>query len=383
MIGKLSWDIRSGSDVLPVTTGTISIDDQNIPAITASVSVPYDASLLERIDPRSSSVPRVTLIGRMTQWSSRPIGDLSAYAVAQGGTFADLSAAWAGLQFSDVSAMFGTPLNTSAPTEPQSMRLDLHVREISYDDWEMRLDLASDEALLTDWAPSSQADVLEMIQYGDTHDMLRVDSWVNLILGMAIGRSLPDGPYNGDTISSVDAVTVDYGRSGYEMFRPALEDTDLKLRVNRSGLGFTLQRPENELPGKEWFSLLTHREVISAQQVRSRTGDWYDSVALTVDLENGIGFTGYPNGDHTRTYTEKFQTGTPTAAMAQNIVRRTINRGRFIDITAPIRLGVFMRDEFTYQPFDGATGEEYQWAVKAVSYDLQTATMRIRGERRY
>jgi hypothetical protein len=63
-----------------------------------------------------------------------------------------------------------------------------------------------------------------------------------------------------------------------------------------------------------------------------------------------------------------------------NINTRNRNRGQFIDIVAPIKLGVFMMDEFTYAP---DVGPVQPWRVQGVSYDFLAGTMNIRGVQRY
>lgn len=386
MIGILTWDIRVDGTTLVAEAGTLSIDDQNIPAITASVTVPFDADVLAAIDPRTTDVPRVMLHGQLTEWSSVPLSAVSTYAAAVGGTIASLTTAWSGLELRDVSRMFGAPLHTFAADAPTSMALDLHVREISHDDWEMTISLASDEALLTDWAPTSAGDVLPMTNETAITNRQQVATWVNPVIGSVLGYRLTPGPYDTAALSATWSDLIDWTvwTSAWDMFRPAIEDTDLKLRVGPTGRGLSLQRPENAIRNPAQYAfLLTPADVTSVKHTYSRNGDWYDSALLR--RPDGTGTRGNPNpGTHSRTYIEAVpDTVKPSYAMAQNIARRSANRGRFIDITAPIRLDVFMTDEFTYLP-DGATpGPDYEWRVKSVSYDFLAETMNIRGERRY
>lgn len=386
MIGTLTWDIRVGDTTLPAEVGNLSIDDQNIPAITASVTVPFDEDLLPLLDPRTTDVPRVMLHGQLTEWASVPLSAVSAYTDAAGGTIASLTTAWSGLELADVSAMFGAPLHPSAAAAPTSMALDLHVRELTHDDWEMNISLASDEALLTDWAPTSAGDVLPMNNETSISNRQQVATWVNPVIGSVLGYRLTPGPYDTAGLSATWSDLIDWTvwTSAWDMFRPAIEDTDLKLRVGPTGRGFTLLRPEDAIRDQADHAFqLTSADVISARPVYSRNGDWYDSALLR--RPDGTGTRGSPNpGTHSRTYIEAVpDTVKPSYAMAQNIARRSANRGRFIDIVAPIRLDVFMTDEFTYLP-DGATaGPDYEWRVKSVSYDFLAGTMNLRGERRY
>ncbi len=382
MIGILDWEIRALDTTLPVTGGNINIDDQNIPAIVATVVVPYDEDLFNGLDPRQTPVPRVTVNGAFTEWAAKPISAMSAQAATAGGTIADLSAAWAGLQFWDVTDMFASPLNVAASYDDQTMSLDLHVREIAEDGFEMVINLASDEALLMDWSATSEADRQLFLDIRDGMDTTKIRTWVDPTLRVVLGYGLDPTVYDSQTLSvaSSDLLTPIRETNALDYMRPFLEDTDLKLRVGRSGRGFTLQRAENELPDIPWFSLFTEDNVISVKRVYSRTGEWYDSAELISDVSADAG---YPDGPHSRTYNEDFGKRLTSVSMAQNIVRRTQNRGRFIDIKAPIRLGVFMRDEFTYAPEGSVPGPDIQWAVKSVSYDLTTGTMSIRGAQRY
>lgn len=393
MIGILDWEMRYKNTVLESTgAGSINIDDQNVPAITASIAVPYVESLFNEIDPQQTDIQRVTITGRFTQWASKDVSDVSAYLIANGiTTVASLSTLWAGKTVADITNLFGTPLDVAAGGNltPQEMSLDLSVREISHDYSTMTVSLASDEAPLMDWAPTSpeDMDLIHANRVWSPAQQQQVRYWVDPVLLTVLHRGLDVNAYNTKLLSAPNEDVIDWidWSSAWDLMRPALEDTDLKLRVNRSGLGFSLQLPENEIPGKAWYTTLTEADVWTAKLVRSRTGDWYDS-ALVKSPDDPDGRAGWPRsgGIHSRTYIETApKTVKPTAAMAQNIARRTRNRGDLIDITAPIRLGVFMTDEFTYLPAGAAAGPDFEWRVKSVTYDFESATMSIRGERPY
>lgn len=388
MIGILEWDIRSFGTTLAVISGSISIDDQNIPAITASVVVPYDEELSQKLDPRQTPVPRVLLNGTLTEWASQTLGDVSAYFIENTATtLSGVSALWSGNTLTDVTNMFGRPLHALAQETPQTMSLDLHVREIDDDGFEMTISLASDEALLTDWAPTSGQDMIMISDVMGAANPQQAASWINPFLTVVLGYQLTPGPYDTSALSDTYTNILDWSRwsSAWDMFRPVLEDTDLKLRVRPSGRGFTLERPENPINSPADHSwLFTDEDVTKVRHVRSRSGDWYDSALLTTAEMAGGTTVGSPSpGTHSRTYIETVpDTFKPSPSMAQNIVRRAQNRGQFIDIEAPIQLGVFMRDEFTYVHEIGDPDPE-QWIAKAVSYDLTAGTMNIRGEQRY
>ncbi|WP_419707666.1 hypothetical protein [Promicromonospora sp. NFX87] len=388
MIGILNWDIRALDTTLPVTAGSINIDDQNRVAIMASVSVPFDETLFEGLDPRQTPVPRVKLNGTLTQWYSLPVSAMSTQATTAGGTLADLTIAWAGLEVRDVSAMFGGPLDPTAidNDQLQAMSLDLHVREIKTDDFEMVIELASDEALLQDWSATSSNDTDAFLEIRSGMDETEILAWVDPVLRVVLGYGLDPTVYDTTSLSVPysDLLTPIRETNALDYLRPFLEDTDLKLRVNPSGRGFTLQRPENYINNPAHHSwLFLEDDVISAKRVVTRSGEWYDSVELHRPSTEGNSY-GYPtSGTHSRTYLESWAGRKPSSSMAQNIWRRTKNRGRFIDLVVPIHLGVFMRDEFTYLPTGATPGPDYQWAVKSVTYDLVAGTMSIRGEQRY
>lgn len=385
MIGILEWEIRALDTTLTVTGGTISVDDQNIPAITSTVTVPFDPALFDGLDPRQTPVPRVVLSGTLSEWASQPLSVMSEYAASEGGTIADLSAAWSGLQIRDVSEMFGAPMQAAASSTPQTMSLDLHVREIQADDFEMVINLASDEALLLDWTPAKFEQITEIRDFQVGLPANRVSTYVDSVLQYLLGRPTDVNVYSATTLISLPTDIMQWSLypTAWDMIRPALEDADLKLRVNPTGTGFTLQRPENYINEPATHSwLFTAENVTSARRVYTRSGDWYDAALLI--SEDGTVKRGHPAAPHSRTWREQLSEGmTPSDSMAQNIVTRASNRGRVIDLVAPIRLGVFMRDQFTYLPEGATPGPDYQWIVKSVSYDLPTATMRIRGEHRY
>ena len=389
MIGTLTWDIRAADQTLVVLTGTMSIDDQNIPAATADLVVPYDAAVLAVLDPRSTNVPRVVLTGRISDWASRPVSTMSAYLVAAGGTVADATALWTGYEARDVSALFGGRLHEMSLDAPRTMSISLHVREINHDEGAntMTVSLASDEALLTDWVCVSTYDVNKLIDAGDGAPANWASSYVNMPLTVVLGRPADENVYTSTTLSAdfeFSILDIAKGPTAWEMVRAALDDADLSLRLNPSGIGFSLQRPENSINNTGTHAwLFTQDEVISAKQVYSRSGEWYDSAFL---MRDGVPTAGYPiTGPHSRTYREDWRDGTkPTTSMATSIVRRSRNRGRFIDIVAPIRFletgGMFMRDEFTYEDAEGVL---HPWITKSVNYDFSAGTMSFRGEQRY
>lgn len=387
MIGRLAFTVRYENTVLEGSTGNLTIDDQNVPAISGSIVTPYDADVFDAIDPRATVVPRVTVRAWLSEWSSLTLADVTAHLARWHATdLADVSRMWNGLNLGDLTAKFGAPLHPLAQYQARTMELDLHVREISEDGREMRFDVASDEELLRDWAPSNSQDLTDLTQGLQGFPQNQVGSFVNVFLQAVLQRSLIPGPYDSQVLTSSDLVQVDYANSAYDMFRPALEDADVKLRVHPNGRDFSLERPENYINSPAEHSwLFTGRELGDGgmRRTKTRTGDWYDSAGLLRETDTGYQFAGHPGGLHSRTYVEELTIGKPSIAMAQGIVRRARNRGEFIDLQGPIIPGVFMRDEFVYLP-DGATpGPDYQWICKSVSYDFTSGLMNIRGERRY
>lgn len=389
MIGILDWEIRAAGTTLTATGGNINIDDQNVPAITASVVVPHDQTFFDALDPRQTPVPRVIVNGTLTEWASRNVGEVSAYFLANSATtVAGVSSLWSGMNIGDVTQLFGKPLHALAPNAPRRMTLDLHVREIDTDGFEMTITLASDEALLMDWSPTSGEDLLPLFDAQAGMSPRWVSTYVGPVLQTVLGVDLTPGPYDTTSLSyvSTPAEILDWSGfpSAWDMMRPALEDTDLKLRCNPTGRGFSLQRPVNSIrnPADHAF-LLTSQEVTTVRHVYSRSGDWYDSAILN-NSDGTVGW-GYPVAGtlHSRTYREEMPEGIkPSVSMAENITRRSVNRGKFIDITAPIQPIVFMRDEFAYVENIGDPDPE-QWITKSVSYDITSGLMNIRGEERY
>jgi hypothetical protein len=389
MIGILDWDIRIADTTLQVEAGSINIDEMNIPAITASVVVPYDAAVFDQIDPRQTEVPRAILTGRFTDWASNPLSAMTSYFADNGAvTLANVSTLWAGLQLRDVSAMFGSPLHAGAIDNEThtTMPLHLHVREIEEDERAktMTVLLASDEALLTDWGPTDGLDMGKINDYAEGMNVQHARTYIDPLLQVVLGIRTDVNAYSTTALSTVytDVIERSIDMSAWEMIRQPLDDANLKLRPNRDGVGFSLQHPVNEIPGKEWFSLITAAEVNNARQKCSRNDEWYDSVSLIAgdELATRV-YKGGPTGVHSRTYRERFPESTPlTSSQVVNINTRNANRGQFIDITMPIRLGVFMMDEFTYEREDTTL---QQWRVQAVTYDITSSTMNIRGVQRY
>lgn len=383
MIAILEWEIRAADITLEVISGNVSIDDQNVPAITASLLVPYDATVAAALDPRQTVPPRVTLTARMTEWASGPISAITTF-LASATTIAGITARWPGTTLGDISSTFGGPLHAGASTTPTEMSFDLHVREIDDGSYDMTVSLASDEALLPDWAPTDGLDFGRLNDYQEGIPDQQVRKWVDPILQLVLGRKTDVNAYSTANLTTVytDVINRTLDMSGWDMLRQPLDDADLKLRVNRDGAGFSMLPPNDEIPGKAWSAVLTDDDVLTARRVRTRSEEWYDSVGLVAgDAAGTRVFKGGPTGTHSRTYRERFPDGTKlTSAMVRNIIKRTANRGRFLDIRAPIILGIFMMDEFTYTP-DGGAPEP--WVVKSINYDVMSGEMAIRAAQPY
>ena len=384
MIGTLTWEVYGAGKSFIVTAGNLNIDEMNVPAISGSFIIPYDEATFDALDPRQTPVPRVRITGTFSEWAAEPLSAITEYAAANGATtLAGLSALWAGLTLADISAMFGTPLSATADLEPTVQEYDLHVRELDADKFDMVVSVASDEALLTDWAPTDGLDFGAINAYAENMNVQQARTYIDPILQHVLGERAATNVYSTTTLSTVytSVINRSLDMTAWEMLLQPLNDANLKLRVNRDGKGFSLQHPVNEIPGKEWFSLLTDDDVISARRVLSRNSDWYDSVNLVAGEGAAKVFKGGPTATHSRTYRERYDEGTPlTSSQVVNINTRNRNRGQFIDIVAPIKLGVFMMDEFTYAPDVGAV---QPWRVQGVSYDFLAGTMNIRGVQRY
>lgn len=387
MIGILDWELRAADITLTALAGTMNIDEMNVPAITASVLVPYDADVFAALDPRQTPPPRAVLRGTFTQWASQPLSAMTSYFADNSVvTLADLSSLWSGLTLGDITDLFATPLDAAAlgNLEPDVMEIELHVRELDASSWDMSISLASDEALLTDWTPTDGLDFGQINDYAEGMPVQQARTYIDPILQTVLGIRTDTNVYSSDLLSSpyADVINRTLDMSAWELVRQPLDDAGLKLRVNRDGRGFSLQHPVNEIPTKTWLSLFGESDVISVRHKYSRNDDWYDSALLSsVTAAGAATYKGGPTGTHSRTYRESYPEGTKfTSSQIVNINLRNANRGQFIIITAPIRLGVFMMDEFAYAP---TVGPVEQWRVQGVSYDIESGTMNILGVQRY
>ena len=396
-VSSTTWEARIGDTILPITAGAITIDELQLPAINSSIVVPYDLELLEALDPRDTVPPRVTVNGRYSSWAAKTLGDMDSWLTGQGAvTIGDASALFQALDpstntISDVTDAFGTPMDPGGadPDDGGMMSLSLHVREVETDKAgaTMRISLASDEALLTDWAPTSGFDMLSIGEADDGLPAGEIKTRVEPFLRVVLGYGLTPGPYDSTMLSDLAPGAIfDWTKysSAYDMFRPGLDDTNLKIRVLPGG-GMGLFRPEGYINSPGTHSWLFEDEAImNVKHTRSRSADWYDSAMLNNnDGSNSLGFPA--SGEtHSRTYVEDLPSAQRvTTQMPLNVVTRASNRGEFIEITAPIDVtdgGVYMMDEFVYAPEDGLAE---QWRVQNVTYDLLSDTMIIRGVKRY
>lgn len=379
-----SWHLDHAGTDLPILSGGFTVDEINVPAVSGTVVVPDTPGLLMQLDPRTSPPPRVQITGQRTYWASMTVAEFSAALTAAGLlTVAQVSTAWTGWTVADVSDAYGTPLSDQGADPTDTMSMSLHVRSVRRDvrGGTLAVSVASDEALLTDWAPSRTSD-LSALNELVAGQPVRVSTYVNAVLETVIGRRLTPGVYDTDVPSEVFPWTIDM--TAWEMIRPFLDDTNTKLRVHPDGETWTLERPENQITA-DGFHHFPAAELLDGFEEYSRTGDWYDAVILAaVNPVTGLDRTaGYPAGPHSRTYRERLpRDSRPNQSMARNIHTRSIQRGRLAEVRIPINVGVWMRDVFTYRTA-AEPSPLPSWQVASVAYDITTDLMDITGIQPY
>lgn len=295
----------------------------------------------------------------------------------------DLTTAWSGWIVDDVTHYAADQLNepefdaTPGEWPSQEMTLSLHVREIVRDQLRATLAItaATDEALLTDWSPISQAEVDDINTLipdsGQT-----VGAVVAAVLSRTIGTQLTASSYDRDPIP--DPVRMSLGMTAWDLVRAALDIAGDKLRPTLDGAGLFINRPTNGDPNTPHPSGLSLGHVVASTERVTRSGDWYDSTALISQDENGLDVVvGDSLGPvHTRTYRERFPQGYPISQFqAESITERSQYRGRQPEISVPITMGTWIGDIVTFR-----TGPELfsaGWQVAAVSYDLQSDIMHL------
>lgn len=313
-----------GDIQLGVIRGSITADEGWAPYIQATIETPLDYSLLATLDPRSKS--RIKLYQTQSYGISEHLSVLSA--TFGGGTIATVTAAWTGDTLADISEAYFAPYNQSGVNYNYRKGYDLALRSrtINVENSTMTFDMATNEALLQDYA------LVNTIAYTPTFFNIR--SITAYVLNL-IGQNLQPGTTDG-TVDPDSAIWLP-GQSAWDYLEPLVQSLGFRLFCDEKGNWYLVQDSFTN-PGT--FALDATKTITSATDNISRDSNlWFDAVVVTYEWVDGSGATQL-NYDiasvegFSKVLNVTYQTAYPGPGAAARILSRTQEHGRVDDIQA-------------------------------------------------
>lgn len=316
-----------GGIALNVREVKATLDDSWAPYAQVDITIPKPSlATLNRLDPRQSPAPRVRLELSQVFGDSDPVSAMSADWV--GLKLSNLSTRFAGKAVRDISAGYYRPWNTFGARNATRRAFDLAVRArpIDHNDGTLTLTLASDEALLQDYALVATA------PYAPGNTSVRtIVSYVLSLIGGVLQPGTADGVVN------ADASTWTPGDTAWQYVTPLVEQAGLRLWCDEQRRWY-LQVSGTAAPGQ--LTLAVARTVTQATDDITRDGDWYDAVVVVytwTDAAN-VQRTQYdvasvPGFSKVKTLTRE-NTPYPGPGAAQQVLNRRIGVGRQQTVSA-------------------------------------------------
>lgn len=355
-----------GTHKIGVEEASITMDETWSPYVQGSLTTKLDMDLLDALDPRTNARLKVyasqqygisddiasfstahagqTLADLTTLWSGKTIEHFSEWyfapynpagsnkldtlsSIFTGETIADVSTEWAGLTFSDISEKYYRTYPDGINNNfERAFDLTIRSRDIDLNIGTMTFELASDEALLQDYA------LVANISYAPASLDLR--TIVKEILAR-IGDSLIDGTETA-TVPSTAAIW-EPGQTAWDYIQPLLKNVSLRLYCDEKRM-WHLVSDTSITPGLvELFSVGTIKT--SSEQTDRNNGEWFDAVVIKYSYVNdsGITVTEYdtaaePNFKKVKLI--EYESASPGPGAAQRILNRALSRGKQQNITA-------------------------------------------------
>lgn len=356
-----------GTQQVDIIDATVTMDEAWNPYVQASITTVLDTDLLDILDPRVNTRVRLFLeqsygvsdklsaltaeyngdqIADVTAvWTGKTIGELSAWYFAPynpsygsnklsrlsslygGGTIADITAAWTGLYFWQISEMYSRSYPDGINTNHRrAFDLNLRARTVDLNAGTVALTLASDEALLQDYA------LVAVNNFSPASLQLRnVIKEVLALTGGYLAEGATDAPVD------AGAALWQPGQTAWDYLTPLVQEAGLKLYCDEQRL-FHLVEDTFTQPGlAELWSIETIKQL--NETIDRENGEWFDAVIVKYTWTDAIGATiiNYDTAalpDFTRAQLIEYATNYPGPGAAQRILDRAIARGRQLGVTA-------------------------------------------------
>lgn len=320
----LAASVSVPGGTLDVKDARITLDEGWSPFIQAQLTcVVPDEAVVELLDPRRPL--RASIVIRRDFGGSDPASALSDEFA--GKKASDVTAAWAGLHARDITADHFYPWNDFGVRSPSVRTLSLAVRSRPrrHRDGTITLSLASDEALLQDYA------LVDTQSWSPTLSSVR--QVVSAVLGR-IGRTLVAGTADGAIDPSASVWKP--GVAAWSYVSPLVQAAGLRLWADEFGL-FHLDAGLPAAPGN--LSLSYTGTITEATDTIDRdTDDWYDAVVITYTWTDALGAqqTQYDvasSPGFSKVLSLNYDTPYPGPGAASAVLGRALGRGRTLDLT--------------------------------------------------
>lgn len=355
-----------GTIQLGVIEANITLDETWNPYCQASITIPLNKDLIDVLDPRAGA--RIKLYVSQSYGVSDKLSSLTA--TYGGGTIADITAVWSGETIGDISAWYFAPYNASGSNTFATLSslyggqtigditddwtglyfwevselysrsypsgifnnyrrgfdLTVRTRTVSIDNATITLELASDEALLQDYA------LVQDINFSPATTDLRT------IINGVLAR-IDEGLVAGATTATVDADATIWapGQTAWDYLTSMTAQAGLRLFCDERRRWLLV---EDTYTTDGLVELFSNETITGADEVISRDNeDWYDSVVIKYTWTNELGET-IVNYDtaavpgYQKTKLIEIESLYPGAGAAQRVLDRAISRGRQKDVTA-------------------------------------------------
>lgn len=358
--------ITAAGLVLPTKSIRLALDESWSPYVQANLVCPLPADLddLDSVDPRTVSRFLVTMRRDFgLAWSN---GDFTARHGV--GTNAALTSVYGSMTNGAITAQFFVPFNTFGVRATDQREANLHVRSrvIDHVAKEVRITLASDEALLQDYA------LVALAKYINTFTSLR--SLVADVIGL-IGATLQTGTDDAVIVAGAEWLP---GVSAWDYLSPLIETADLRLWCDESRHWWLTQRSPL-VAGHLALATGEAGTITDATDTIDRDGEFYDAVVITYKWTDTLGAQqiawDVAGAGYTRVLSETREQIYPGPGAAAGILKRAEGRGRVLDIAAV--------SDYTATPGQAFTASlpdtvDQTGIVSAVTWEAPAAEMRVR-----
>lgn len=315
-----------GATELGVISADITLDETWSPYAQGSITIPLDTNIISLIDPRNNA--RIKLFLLQTFGISQPLSTLSStYA---GKKILDLTTAWNTKTIAQLSAAYFTPFNTSLPSTYKNFerQFDLAIRSrtINVNDSTITIELASDEALLQDYA------LVQSTNFSPNTTDLRT-----IVKGVLarIGDSLTTGT----TTATIDANASLWapGQNAWDYLTAMISQAKLRLFCDEQRNWYLVNDTYTATGLTELYDVQTITSA--AENINRNNDDWFDAVVVKYTWTNDAGAnvvtydTAYTLG-FKKTKLIEINSLYPGAGAAQRILNRAISRGISKDVSA-------------------------------------------------